>query len=94
MAVAIADVVDVELATAMIGIDFKPLISANEAKGPSVPRKIYSPDGKILADEAQGKVEVTIEKGHRTEMTAEAVCHPAWKANWVVTVTANPASSG
>ena len=94
VAVAIADVVDVELATAMIGIDFKPLISANEAKGPSVPRKIYSPDGKILADEAQGKVEVTIEKGHRTEMTAEAVCHPAWKANWVVTVTANPASSG
>ncbi len=94
VAVAIADVAEVELATAKIGIDFKPLISANEAKGPSVPRKIYSPDGNILADETQGKVEVTIERGHRTEMTAEAVCHPSWKANWVVTVTANPASAG
>ena len=93
VAVAIKDLVEVEMALANIDIQFKPLISADEAKGPSVPRKIYSSDGTILADEGQGKVEVTIERGHRTKLTAEAVCHPAWKANWVVTVTANPASA-
>ena len=92
VAVALADVADVDVALATIAIDFKPLVSADESKGPSVPRKIFSVDRKVLAEQDMKTVKVQIEKEHRTELTAEAVCHRSWKANWVVTVVADPAS--
>ena len=90
VSVALADVADIDIAPATVSIDFKPLVSADESKGPSVPRTIYSFEGNVLANQEDKDVKITIEKGYRTNLRAEAIAHPSWKANWVVTVTGDP----
>ena len=90
VSVALSDVANVDITPATIAIDFKPLISADGSKGPSVPRRIYSSNGDLVANQDQKKIEISIEKKHRTDFRAEAIAHPSWRANWIVTVTGNP----
>lgn len=87
--IGLTDKAPTDVAFCKLAVSLKPLANADGVAAGELPRSIYSEAGDLLADASIKEVEITLEKGSRTWISAVAHVHPSWKARWVVTAYAD-----
>lgn len=87
--ISLTDKAPSDVASCKLSVSLKPLTNADGIATGELPRLIYSETDDLLADASVKEVDITLEKGSKTRISAVAQVHPSWKARWVVTAYAD-----
>ena len=91
ISVALTAAAEVEERDCLVAIDLQPLVDLNGIARGTVPRIVRREDGGVVADTDLPAFRLTLTRV-RVELTAEALVHPSWRVQWIVSV--RPADGG
>jgi hypothetical protein len=85
ISVGLTDATDVDERKCLVAVDLQPLVDSHGVAKGTIPRIVYRTSGEVAADAESPSVRLTLTHV-RTELTAEALVHPSWRVQWVVSV--------
>ena len=91
ISVGLAAAAEVERRDCLVAVDLQPLVDSHGVARGTLPRTVYRANGEVAASSDSSSFRLTLTRG-RTELTAEALVHPSWRVQWVVSV--RPADGG
>ena len=91
ISVGLAAAAEVDERDCLVAVDLQTLVDSHGVARGTVPRTVYRANGEMAADSESPSFRLTLMR-ERTELTAEALVHPSWRVQWVVSV--KPADGG
>ena len=83
ISVGLAAAAPVDQRECQVAVDLQPLVDSHGVARGTVPRIVYRANGDVVADAKSRSFRLTLTQS-RVELTAEALVHPSWRVQWVV----------
>ena len=91
ISIGLSSVAAVDERECQVAVDLQPLVDSHGVARGTVPRTVYGENGEVVADAKSRSFRLTLTQA-RLKLTAEALVHPSWRAQWVV--SARPVDVG
>lgn len=85
ISVGLAQAAEVDERDCLVAVHLQPLVDSHGVARGTVPCIVYRADGEVAADSESPSFQLTLTHAP-VELTAEALVHPSWRVQWVVSV--------
>ncbi|MCY4373710.1 MAG: hypothetical protein OXC31_08005 [Spirochaetaceae bacterium] len=83
ISIGLAPAAAVDERECQVAVELQPLVDSHGVARGTVPRTVYGENGDVVADAKSRSFRLTLTQS-RLKLTAEALVHPSWRVQWVV----------